>query len=204
MKGIKLSKASWLILSVGVFVVILAGLGVTRSQQLREQNRMNEELSLSETRLDNIDVTDLRRQSEDLKRQADEGLAQLEDAKKRLRQTVISVDVTDDFFNIAGYSDVTVTRMSTSKIFQAELEGIGLSTISLNAQASGDLDKVIDFVVNLDNGYATGYLSSAQITVPLPGAGEAAGEGGAGETGGLAETQATVVLQMTVYSYEGE
>jgi hypothetical protein len=216
MKGIKLSKTSWLILSAGVFVVILAGLGVTRSQQYRDQNRMNDELSMSETRLNSIDVTDLRRQVENLQSQVEEGNTQLDEAKQRLRQTVISVDVTDELYKIAAYSGVTVMRMTTAPISPNNLEGIGLSMTSLTATATGDLDKLVDFVINLNNGFATGYLSSAQISVPSPEGtpgdeleeseepGEPPDEGDEEETEALEGTLPTVSIQMVVYSYEGE
>ena len=46
MKGLKLSKTSWLILSAGVFIVVLAGLGLTRSQQMKEQTKVADELNL--------------------------------------------------------------------------------------------------------------------------------------------------------------
>jgi hypothetical protein len=203
MKGIKLSKTSWLILSAGVFVVILAGLGVTRSQQLREQTRMNDELGLSETRLDKLDVTELRRQIEDLQQQVEQGQTQLDDAKERLRQTVISVDVTDEFFKIADYSGVKVMNLTTSKIAPNDLEGIGLETIALAAQVNGDFDKIIDFVINLNNGYATGYVESAQITVPLPSSEvtEEPQEEGE-EPAAPPDSETSVTVQMIVYSYE--
>lgn len=205
MKGIKLSKTGWLILSAGVFVVILAGLGVTRSQQMREQNRMNEELSLSETRLDKLDITDMRRQLEDLDQKVQEGESQLDDARERLHQTIVSVDVTDEFFKIAEYSGVTVMSLSTSAIASNELEGIGLQTIALSAQVEGDFEKIIDFVINLNNGYATGYVESAQINIPIPEAAPAEGEeAGEDEIVAPVEESTSVAIQMLVYSYEGE
>jgi len=205
MKGIKLSKTGWLILSAGVFVVILAGLGVTRSQQMREQNRMNEELSLSETRLDKLDITDMRRQLEDLDQKVQEGEAQLDDARERLHQTIVSVDVTDEFFKIAEYSGVTVMSLSTSAIASNELEGIGLQTIALSAQVEGDFEKIIDFVINLNNGYATGYVESAQINIPIPEVAPAEGEeAGEDEIVAPVEESTSVAIQMLVYSYEGE
>ena len=205
MKGIKLSKTGWLILSAGVFVVILAGLGVTRSQQMREQNRMNEELSLSETRLDKLDITDMRRQLEDLDQKVQEGEAQLDDARERLHQTIVSVDVTDEFFKIAEYSGVTIMSLSTSAIASNELEGIGLQTIALSAQVEGDFEKIIDFVINLNNGYATGYVESAQINIPIPEAAPAEGEeAGEDEIVAPVEESTSVAIQMLVYSYEGE
>jgi hypothetical protein len=220
MKGIKLSKTGWLILSGGVFVVMLAGLGVTRSQQMGEQNRLNEELGLSETRLDKLDVTDLRRQLEDLGIKVEESQGQLEEARERLRQTVVSVDVTDEFFKIAEYSGVTVTSMSTSVIAPNELEGIGLQTIALSAQVEGDFEKIVDFVINLNNGYATGHVKTAQIDIPLLEPVSAEGEEtsgeelGGGEEGGGEEGEGEVIptdedlpsvgIQMIVYSYEGK
>jgi len=205
MKGIKLSKTGWLILSAGVFVVILAGLGVTRSQQMREQNRMNEELSLSETRLDKLDITDMRRQLEDLDQKVQEGESQLDDARERLHQTIVSVDVTDEFFKIAEYSGVTVMSLSTSAIASNELEGIGLQTIALSAQVEGDFEKIIDFVINLNNGYATGYVESAQINIPIPEVAPAEGEeAGEDEIVAPVEESTSVAIQMLVYSYEGE
>ena len=205
MKGIKLSKTGWLILSAGVFVVILAGLGVTRSQQMREQNRMNEELSLSETRLDKLDITDMRRQLEDLDQKVQEGEAQLDDARERLHQTIVSVDVTDEFFKIAEYSGVTIMSLSTSAIASNELEGIGLQTIALSAQVEGDFEKIIDFVINLNNGYATGYVESAQINIPIPEVAPAEGEeAGEDEIVAPVEESTSVAIQMLVYSYEGE
>jgi hypothetical protein len=212
MKGIKLSKTSWLILSAGVFVVILAGLGVTRSQQLREQSGMNQELALSQTRLNKVDVTALQQQIEDLRQQIDDGQTQLDTAKERLRQTVVSVDVTDEFFKIADFSGVTVTTLSTSKISSKATDGIGLDTISLSAQAQGDLDALVNFVVNLNNGYATGYVLSAQITLPetavaADGESQTSGDTGEDVTTTTTETsvrEPTVAVQMIVYSYEGD
>jgi hypothetical protein len=197
MKGIKLSKTSWLILSAGVFVVILAGLGVTRSQQLREQSQMHDELSVNQARLDNIDLTSLQQQLQDLKDQVDTGQTQLDNAKERLRQTVVSVDVTDEFFKIADYSGVKVINMNTSTIGSEKLDGISMNTISLSGQVTGDLDKIIDFVINLNNGYATGHVRSAQITVPSA----QPAEGDEGTTPAVSGT--TLSVQMIIYSYEG-
>jgi hypothetical protein len=210
MKRVKLSRAGWVILSGGVFIVILAGLGVTRSQQLQEQNVVKDELALAQTRLEKNDVTSLRGQSEALKQQVQQEQAQLDEAKDRLRQTVISVDVTDELFKIAGYSGVAILRMSNSTISTQELRGIDLAMTSLSLQASGDIDKIIDFVINLNNDFATGYVKSAQISIGSDtdsggGSEEPDGEGGAGgETGGVSGDEAAVTVQMIVYSYEGD
>src|SRR3972149_2585110 len=98
MKGLKLSKTGWLILSAGLFIVILAGLGLTRSQQLKDQTKADADLTLSTTKLDKLQFADLQQKYEDLQQKTEESQAQLKEAKDRLRQTVVSVDVVDEFF----------------------------------------------------------------------------------------------------------
>jgi hypothetical protein len=192
----KLSKTSWLILSAGVFLVVVAGLGLTRSQQLSEQNRLNDELALSEKRLATLQTTDLTQQLEDLRAKIEEGQSQLKDAQANLKQTVASVDVTDEFFKTASYSGVVVSNLSTTTIAQTKYQGITCSTISITATVKGDKGKIINFVIALNNGYVTGSVQSTQLSFKdalddeaVP-AGEDSGTAGStddGSAGGIVE-----------------
>ena len=188
MKGLKLSKTSWLILSAGIFLVVLAGLGVTRSGQMKEQTKLGEELSVSESRLEKIQLTSLQTQSVELQDRLEEGESQLAEVKTRLRQTVLSVDVTDKLFEIAKYSEVTIMNLTTSTIAKNNIAGVDLATISLSATIIGDADKIIDFIINLNTGYTTGYVKSAQINL---------------NNESSEESSAKASIQMVVYSYEG-
>jgi len=186
MKFLKLSKASWLILAAGVFVVVLAGLGITRSQQIQEQDKLDQDLGISHKSLDNIQVTDLKARLDELQQKTDEEQLQLDEARSRLDKTVVSVDVTDEFFSIADYCGVLVMTMSTSPISNNKYEGIGLQMTSLSATAKGDLENVIQFVISLNNDFTTGLVRSFQIEIPQD-----------------AENVPTVNVQMVIYSYEG-
>lgn len=163
MKSLHLSKTSWLILSAGVFLVVLAGLGLTRSQQMGEQNKLGAELELSEKTLAALKTAQLSQQLENLKVDVEESQTQLEEAQARLRQTVVSVDVSDELFKIAEYCSVNITEMSTTTISQKEYGGITLSTISLTAKVKGTDENVINYVASLNNDYVTGNLETAQI-----------------------------------------
>jgi hypothetical protein len=188
MKFIKLSKTSWLILSAGLFVVILAGLGITRSQQLQEQSKLEDELGISQKTLDKIQVTDLRHQSDELQQKIEEGQLQLDDAKNKLNQTVVSVEVTDQFFSIAEYCNVIVTNMGTTPIQPNEYENVGLATTLLSLEAKGELPDLVNLVTSLNNDFTTGMVKSYQITIPP-----------------LSDNQTpTVNVQMIIYSYEGK
>ena len=181
MKGLHLSKTSWLILSAGVFLVVLAGLGLTRYQQMQEQNTLGDELELSEKRLAALKTAQLSQQLEDLRVEVEENQAQLEEAQARLHQTVLSVDVTDELFKIAEYSSVNITEMSTTTISQAEYEGITLSTISIAAKVSGTDENMVKLVASLNNDYVTGNIEVAQISF----------------------CQEETIINMIIYSFEG-
>lgn len=187
MKGLKFSKTGWLILSAGIFVVILAGLGVTRSQQLTEQTKLEEELSLSTMRVDTIQVSHLRPQLEELQQRLDESESQLNEVQDRLRQTVVSVDVTEKFFAIAEYCDVVIQNLTNTTISTDTIQNINCYETSISATVTGELEDIVDFLIGLNEGYTTGYVQSTQISIPDE----------------SSDKQPSANFQIVVYSYEG-
>ncbi len=194
MKGLKLGKTSWLILSAGIFLVILVSLGVTRSGQLKEQTRLEEELTISTARVEKIEVTDLRPQLDELERRLVEAESQRSEAAARLNQMIDSVDVTDKFFAIAGHSNVVINTISNSLLSSKSINGVNCATISIGASISGDISDIIDFIISLNDGYTTGFVQSAQINTSVE----------SSDNGTPAPAPATTSIQMIVYSYEGK
>jgi len=187
MKNLKLSKTSWLILSAGVFIVVLVGLGLTRSQQIQEQTGLDEELSVTQKRLDNLQITELQEQQEQLQQRVDEREEELDEIKDRLRQPIASVDVTDEVFQIAEYSNVTIMSLSTTPISGGKLGGVSMSTISVVMSVTGHSSDVINFVINLNHGLTTGVVQMATISIPED----------------EVEELSSASLNIIVYSYKG-
>jgi hypothetical protein len=207
MKGFKLSKASWLILSAGVFLVVLAGLGLTISRQMTEKNKIDADLELLEKRIEAIKTTQLTQQLENLKAQTEESQSLLKDAKARLDSTVISVDVADEFFKIAFANSVNVTSVSTSVIGQTKYGDISVSTISLSASVKGPKQNIINCIIGLNNGYITGNIGSAQVTFGSAieeMESEQVDEEESGQSHELQAGMAEASISMTIYSYEGK
>jgi hypothetical protein len=165
MKGVKISKTGWIILSAGIFVVVLAGLGITRSGQVKEQSKLGTDLAASQLRLDKVDTTQSQMQFDELKQQLADTEQQLADVKDKLRQEVASVDVSDKFYEIAAYYNVTVTILGTTKVANDTYQGVPCSVISLSATATGDIADIIDFLAGLNNNFSTGFIQSTQIQV---------------------------------------
>jgi hypothetical protein len=175
-------------LSVGIFVVVAASLGITRSQQLGEQSRLDNELTITEERLSNLQVEQLRQQQEELQKRLDESTIQLAAAKDGLRQSVESINVTDEFFEVAQSCGVEVMSISSSSIGSENLGDIVCSVITLNAAVQGGVSNLINFVISLNNDFTTGIVKSAQISIP-----EVAGE-----------SKPSAGILMVVYAYEGD
>jgi hypothetical protein len=193
MKGLKLSKTSWLILLAGIFLVALAGLGLTRSQQSKEQASVQNELSTTEKLLAASQTTQLSQQLENLKAKLEDSQAQLKEAQSRLHQTVISADITEKFFRIAESCSVNITSFTTSTILQAKYQNVSFSEAMLSARVVGKATDIVNFVIALNNGYVTGAVQSAQLDVEAPIDGAALSESPFSEGS----------ISMNIYSYEG-
>jgi hypothetical protein len=184
---LKLSKISWIIISAGVFVVILIGLGLTHSQQSGEKTKISEELSIAKMRLDKAQLVTMQEDLDALQAKVNEGLIRLKEDKDRLRQSVQSIDVTDEFFLIASYCDVTVMHISSTKVVEDDLMGIPCSVITLNASVTGELMDLINFVISLNNDFTVGVVESAQISIP----------------DSSENATSTANTRMVIYGYEG-
>jgi len=184
---VKLSKTSWLILAAGIFIVVFASLGITRSQQLQEQEQLDDELTVAEMRLDKFQVKQLRQQQEELQEQLDESTMHLTAAEDKLRQTIDSINVTDEFFEIARSCSIEVVGISSSNIGSEELGNIVCSVITLNATVAGDTSNLISFVIRLNNDFTTGIVKSAQISIPE-----------------MADDRPSANILMVVYAYGGD
>ncbi len=187
MKGFKFSKTGLLILAAGAFIVVLASLGFMRFSQTSEQDSLNDALALSETRLSFMNIQPLQVQLAELEEQLSESESLLAEVKQRLSQSVISVNVTDKFYEIAAYHSIIVDSISTTKNQSGAYEGVPCTLITINAGVSGDLSHVIDFITGLNNNFTTGYVESAQIIIS--------------EDEAVISTSASIM--MVVYTHEG-
>jgi hypothetical protein len=157
----KISKASWMILAAGVFIIILAGLGMTRSGQINELDALSANLTFTSSRLNNQQTGSLQTEINEYSEQLKDVREQADDIKKKLNQTVLSVDVADKFFEIADFCGVAVSGISTTTIATENFGDIPCERIALSASVTGGMDKVTAFVIALNDNYTTGFVSTA-------------------------------------------
>jgi len=186
---LKLGKTSWLILSIGIFIVVIAGLGLTRSQQLQEQGQLDDDLSIAQMRLDKLQAKELQEQQEVLQSQLDASAAGLVATQDSLRQIIESIDVTDEFFAIARSCNVTITKMTSSSINSEALEGLTCSMIQLTTVVEGEVSDLISYIIKLNTDFTMGAVQAARISIPDP---------------CEEDKEPSANIQMVTYSYEGD
>ena len=159
----KLGKTSWLILIVGILIIAFGSLGFTRAQQVDQQGQLDNELSVAEKRLANLQLRDLQNEKLNLDQQLEQAQFQLKTAKDALRQPIESIEVIDALFEIAAASNVVITDISSSGISRDKLQKIDISVSKLNIGVRGTVLDLITFVTNLNTDFAAGVVESAEI-----------------------------------------
>lgn len=181
---INLSKTSWIILSVGVFIVVLAGLGVTYSQQLKKSSEANDELELTEMRLAQYNIEELRQQESELLALFDASLSQHDSDKTIFQQSIESIDVTYRCYYIASLTNVEIIDIGTTEVKAAEFIGLDCDMILIQVKVRGELADMVNFIINMNDGFNTGYIEATQTVTN--------------------EDAQYTTVQIIVYSYKGE
>lgn len=160
-----------MILAAGVFIIVLAGMGVTRSGQIKEYDALSANLSVTGVRLNNLQVSQLQAEMNEYEAQLEDTLEQVVEAREKLLQSVISVDVAEKFYDIAYSCNVIVENLSTTVIAEERAVNIDWDTISLSGKVIGEPEDIVKFVLALNNNFSSGYVKAAQLRytgVPVP------------------------------------
>jgi len=184
---LKLSKTSWVLITIGVFIIALASLSVIRSQQVSQQNRLNEELTLTQPKLKEFQLEQLSYQQGELEKQLSQTISQLEAAKAILSQPNGSIVTSGILFDIAETYGAEVTEISSPGFTSDELEGVACRVLPLAVRVEGDVPDLISFITRLSNDLTTGVVKSVEISIP-----EMTGE-----------EKPSANIQLVIYSYQG-
>lgn len=200
MKIFKLSKTSLVILIIGVIVVAFGILGVTRANQVKQQQRLDEELAMAEMLLSKIQLDGLRSQKDELEGRLEQAAPELETVSDDLNQPIDSITVVDSLFAVAGASGVEIVDLRSSQLGSGKLEGIDCSTIQLNMQVQGSVPDLIGFVIRLNNDFVTGVVELVQMDTQMYEDTEGELEEEPAEED---EEIPSVNIRMIVYSHQG-
>ena len=189
----KLTKASWLMLMGGIFIIVFAGLGLAYSRQTQEQTRLAQEMAQAQLILAKSSPAELSSEKDELEKRLTQSQSQLEALKASLSPVVQSIEASDALFDIAETCGVEVIGSRSTPPSVEALNGVGYSTLCLKVRLEGDVTNIIRFIHTWTEENLTGVVKSVRINVPeITGeeAEETTGEGEIGEEEGegLGET----------------
>ena len=208
----RLSKIGWILLTVGIFAVMFVSLGATESQQIDQQNQLNEELLLAKQRLSNLQLEQLSSQQEELEKQLNQIIsqAQFQAAKAILSQPANSIALSSTLFDIAETCGVEVTEIKSIGQATGDLGEITCSVLPVTVTVEGDVPKLISFITKLNEEFATGVVKSIATSIPetlTEEVDEATSEETdetAGEETVTPNKKPSAKIQLTIYSYQGD
>ena len=215
----KISKTAWLILGIGIFVIAVASLYMVYFQQGREQERLNDSLSVAQQTLPELasekddwerQLTQLGSQLAQLKSELAQATSRLADSKTRFPKSVASIEYGERLFRIADGCDLVITEFTSSepgdKKVEVEVGDINvedvtyfvtLFTVVVESKDAGYSDKtIVDNMLDFINTIATSdYFASATIElvnmdIPEPVAEE--------------EEKPSATITLVIYGYKGE
>lgn len=184
----KLSKTSWLLLVIGIFIIALTGLGVVRYQQIQEANQLRKELALTGAELNRVQLEPLSSQREELETQLSQVIAQFEAAMATFSQSAGSISTIDILFDIAETHGVEIVELGSSGPVKGDLEGVPCSVLSLEVMAEGVVADLVGFITELNSAFATGVVQSVEIGIP----------------GAIGEVASSATIQLVIYTYQGD
>ncbi len=182
----KLSKKSWLLISIGVFTIMFAGLWTVHSQQVSEQKQLEDKLNTTTMKLSGFETEQLLSRQGELEEKLNQTLSQSEVARETLSRSIGSITISGIMFDIAEEYNVEVTELGSPGPAGAELAGLSCSSLPLNATVRGDMPDLVGFITRLNGDLKNGTVNSVEINAP--------------ET---ADEKATANFQMVIYSYRG-
>ena len=187
MKKIKinLSKTSWIILSVGIFLVVLAGLGLTYSQKTKEKKEIDEQLEFTNARLESFNISELQSEKYGLEANLATNISRHESLSENLVESVISSDVTEKCYEIASQSHVEIVNIGSTEIKTVKLAALECISINLQITVTGELPDFVTYVENLNKEFPTGYITSVKIELTEE-----------------EDQENKAAVQLAVYSYE--
>ena len=161
----KLSKASWIILSIGVLAIVLGSLGMAYAEQKTENSRLEEELDQAALKLQSFNLSELQDERSKLEADLKEAQANYESAKKALSPQVESIDITTNLYQDAQECQVEIVAISSAPLSESELNGITFHTLPIEVEVEGEIAGIINFLNKIDSQFGTGAITSVKVNV---------------------------------------
>ena len=183
----KLSKTSWLLITIGFLITAFASLGTISWQLAHQRNQLNEELAMAEAKLNGFQLEQSSYRQEALEVRLSQTLSEMETTKAMFSQPSWNI-VTSILFDVAKACGTEVTVISSPGLTNKKLEGISYSVQTLTVRVEGDVLGLVSFITNLNHNLGTSVVKSVSISIPKT----------------ASEEKPSANIQLIIYTYRGD
>jgi hypothetical protein len=194
---LRLTRASWLILALGIFVIAFASVFVVYARQASQHKDLESSLAEAQVRYPQLASQIKTLESQLAQRQSDLAaeLSKLSQAKAKFPSSVPIIDYYQRLLALADDCDLSITSLTASEPRQQSADSVTYLVTTLNVAVSGDMADILDFIHTLATreDFTSATVTVVNINTPQP---------PSGEEGIFQESQASLTLD--IYAYPGQ
>ena len=197
---IRPTKKAVLILMTAICIVVFIFLLMNNFKIMERKNTLETQLSTAQTQLQGIQIESLDSQQVQLKDELDRLVPKYESAKNKITDRVTSSNATAGLFEIAWHNGFSVIQVSSTSTTNVTLDGVPMSSMSINAQVQGALSMVVNFLTEVSMLFKNVSINSISINVPV----DASENSTPLTTQGQNRNNLIIDVDMTIFTYRGD
>ncbi|UCD09444.1 MAG: hypothetical protein JSU79_02035 [Dehalococcoidales bacterium] len=182
----KISKKALKYLGIGVYVIALAVSGYMLFGKLDEQSKVEEELTLAKDKLEMTDAERLSGQIAELEVQLAQITSESEILRDMMSEEKSQVVASTITFEVAGKNYVEVLDLNSKSSFSEVLENLPCDIVPIEAIVEGNVEDIVNFVIQLNTTITTGVIKSVNLNIPEVGTG----------------VKPTATISLLIYNYQ--
>ena len=184
----KVSKKVLLYIGIGAYAIIAIASGYVLFGKLDEQGKVNDELTLALTKLEQTDADRLTSQLNELKEQRDQIKSQTETMRQIMSHETTNVIASTIVFDIAKSAYVEVLNLHSPSGSSELFENVPCDVVLLEAKIEGKVEDLVNFITQLNTVLTTGVIKSVNLSIPESGTG----------------VKPTALISLLIYNYQEE
>ncbi len=180
----KMGKGLWIMLSIGLFILVLAGIGAGYMKEKQQQEQLNEELGTAQSEVAILAQSKLPAQKATAETQLEQTQTQLTEIKNQFNVPMVSTDVFQTLTDAATKEKVKIVTMTSSGDESVTMNTLPFNQLKINMIVIGNISDIYNFIKKLESIFPSAVLEPVTIT---------------GE-----EAQSTATMGLTIYSFAEE
>ncbi len=163
--NIKIGRKTWLFAGISVLFIFVIALGIYRTRQIAEQERLRDELTIVNNRLAALELEQLTIQQEQVLDQIRRTTESVESLKIQIASPIDSIDASDNLFALAREIGVEVSDLSTDEAYKVNLAGVPCLVMPVSATLTGDWEKLVQYLYTLKTAFAKVLIDRAALDI---------------------------------------